>query len=611
MKLALLTLLVIALVVIIAAGVFIATFDINRYKGAIESQIYAAIGNPVELGRLSLGWNGNLVLGVDGIKIFSSEEGKRPVVLSVDRAIAAVNIFALAARRIDISSISLERPSIIIVKCADGRIEVKGCCPRTCAVTPPSGEAAQPAAKVLGQGAVSVGTRPAGFGIRSVAIKDGAAKFIDLSDPDAAEVSIRRLDAEIKDISTSSPARFAVKMALAGDTQDVALSGVVGASASGDISLKDFRMEADLSAFNGAEVRKALPALGRAGLRDGMAGKIKADIGRLEASAGKVKKLSGNFSLTGGRLVFAQLRVPVDNIALSVSAEDQTVTLKQFSANLSNGVLSGSARVDDVFSAPKTTLQTAIEVRGLNQFVSTVSPLRQNLDGDARISFAGSMAGVTWPEISRTLAGRGTISLENGIIMDANVLDDSLGALTMFPNMLAAVQGNAPAQERPSFSNKYTVLKPLNQQFTVEGGYIILPDLTLQSSNLDMRGSAKMSLTGDLSGSGMIRFSPAISGAIMTAVPQMRAIADPQGLITFPIAFKGGGGTFKVIPDTKYIGQKVAIQTAGDVISGYLKKAAEGDGSAKSAAADSSSAAKPPKIKDFLKALAAESQKSN
>jgi hypothetical protein len=119
-----------------------------------------------------------------------------------------------------------------------------------------------------------------------------------------------------------------------------------------------------------------------------------------------------------------------------------------------------------------------------------------------------------------------------------------------------------------------------------------------------------MSLAGDLSGSGMIKFSQNISGSMLKVVPQMKAITDPQGLVTFPINFKGGGGTFKVIPDMKYIGRKVAVQTAGDAVSGYLKKAMDANGSAQpSGAAPGPESGKPPKIKDFLKALANEAKK--
>jgi uncharacterized protein involved in outer membrane biogenesis len=599
--------LAIALAAAVAIGIFVATFDINKYKGAIVKQIEAGIGNPVEIGGLSLSWNGGIVLGVEGFKIYTTEDGRRELALSVDRASASVKVAPLLARQIGISSVRLDRPRMLIVKCADGRIEVKGLCPRTCAVTgtdmpkAPAGVSAAPAAKAKG-----AATQPVGFRIDSVEIKGGEAKFVDLSNPDTPELDIRSLDAEIKDISMTAPARFSVKMALAGEGQNVSFAGTAGGFATGDIFLKAFRMDADLSAFSGGEVQKALPALRKAGLRDGMSGMVRVQIGELRVSGGKVAKLSGNLSITGGRLVFAQLRVPVENITLNTDFEGPAVVVRQFSAQIANGVLKGSARIDDAFTSPRTAVDGAIEVNGLNQFVSTVSPLRQNLDGNARISFAGSMSGNSWPDISRTLAGRGTMSLDNGIIMDANVLDQSIGALTLFPDLLGSVQGKVPAQEKQSFGTKYTVLKPLNQQFTIEGGYIMLPDLTLQSTNVDMQGAAKMSLTGDLSGSGMIRFSPAISNAMISAVPQMRAVADPQGLITFPIAFKGGGGAFRVIPDMKYIGQRVAVQAAGDVISGYLSKSA-GDGS-QAKAQPEGAAQKPPKIKDFLKALAAESK---
>jgi hypothetical protein len=182
-----------------------------------------------------------------------------------------------------------------------------------------------------------------------------------------------------------------------------------------------------------------------------------------------------------------------------------------------------------------------------------------------------------------------------------------VGALTVFPNLVNSMQGNVSAPAQQAFNESYTVLKPLNQPFAIEGGYIIVPDLILQSEYIDMHGDARMSFSGDISGSGMIRFASSISGAMVMAVPQIKAITDPQGLVTFPIAFKGGSGTFKVIPDMKYIGRKIAIDTAGDVVSGYLKKATE----AQAGAGEANTSKKPPKLKDFLKAISDEAKKNN
>jgi hypothetical protein len=67
-----------------------------------------------------------------------------------------------------------------------------------------------------------------------------------------------------------------------------------------------------------------------------------------------------------------------------------------------------------------------------------------------------------------------------------------------------------------------------------------------------------------------------------------------------------------VIPDMKYIGRKIAVEAAGDVVSGYLKKATDVQAaSAASGSGGEPASKKPPKLKDLLKAIADEAEKNN
>ena len=593
MKRILLVILVIAAIPVIAAIVFISTFDINNYKGALESRLSILTGNPVEIGKLSLGWKGGVRIGIDGLKIRSGSPAG-PAALSVDRAEAGVDLAPILTRKLQISSIHLVRPEIGLVRNKEGRVELRGYSPKSDVASVPA--AAAPAAF--------------GFSISFIRISDGTIRYTDMSDETPSELVIKKIDANIRDVSMTTPVKFDVKAAVAGERRNVSASGIAGGWLAGRIFLKDFNLEADLAAFGHVDIVKAIPSLGRIGLKEGLAGVVSARIRSLETSGEKMTRLSGEISIKDGNLVLTGMRVPIERIYLDMSAEEATLTVRSFAARIGAGAIKAAARIDDAFSSPRTALELGIEIKGLGSFLSEVAGIRQNLDGNARIVFGGTFSGGAWPEISRTISGRGTFSLDQGIIMDANVLDQTIGALTVFPTLVDSMQGTAPEPEKRAMAEKYTVLKPLTQSYTIEGGYIIIPDLTLQSDYVDMSGEAKMSLAGDLSGSGMIKFSQNISGSMLKVVPQMKAITDPQGLVTFPINFKGGGGTFKVIPDMKYIGRKVAVQTAGDAVSGYLKKAMDASGSAQpSGAAPGSESGKPPKIKDFLKALANETKK--
>jgi hypothetical protein len=213
------------------------------------------------------------------------------------------------------------------------------------------------------------------------------------------------------------------------------------------------------------------------------------------------------------------------------------------------------------------------------------------------LSFDGAMTGRSWPEISRTLTGGGEFYLDRGMMTNTNVLNQTLGSLTLFPGLPNMVREYVPAPIQQSFGNNDTVIEPLRQSYTIEGGYVMIPNLNLRTDTFDLRGEAKSSLTGDVSGSGIMRFAQSVSAAMVKAVPEMKYITNDQGMVEFPMAFKGGENGFKVIPDLKYVGQKIALQKAGDVVAGFIQNASKPG----SAGDSNASSVKIPKIKDLIK----------
>lgn len=597
MKKILIAIVIMLILAVVGIGIFIATFDIDRYKGAFIAQLETTTGNKVEIGKLSLKWKGSAILSIDDFSIYNEEAEQKVKLLSFDHAIASVEIASLLTGHIKLSSLSMERPNIHIIRMKDAKVAVRGYEQK-----PPKGSQAPGASQTPAPSRLS-------FDVGSVRIKDGTIRFQDISSDMGIDITVRNIDAEIKNISMTGPVHFNARMAVASPRQNVALSGVAGNFTSGESFIRDLTCEADLSTFNHAELLKAFPIAGSMEVGPGLAGIFKADIRQIQVAEGKIVKLSADVSLSGGRIEFASLKAPIEQISLTASAEAATLTLKSFSLELASGTLTGKGRFDDIFTAPRTSLEMTAEIQGVKSFISRVFAKRQGMDGNARLTFNGTMMGTTWPEISQTLAGGGEFYLDRGVMVGTNVLNQTLNAMTLFPGMAKMVEGYVPASFKQSFSDSSTVIEPLRQSYTIESGYVLLSKVDVRTSTFDMVGNAKSSLTGDYSGSGMIRFAKSVSAAIVQAVPDMKAIEDAEGRIEIPMAFKGGEDNFKIIPDLKYVGQKIAVQKAGEVVAGYLKQVTEGAAAQSPAGAGEAPKTKPPKLKDIMKSLMEESKK--
>ncbi|MCM8760709.1 MAG: AsmA family protein [Candidatus Omnitrophica bacterium] len=589
-------LLVASLIFLLIAAViafFITTFNINNYKGAFISQLEAITGNAVDIGELALSWQGELVIDVRKFRIYDRKTND--TLFPFQAASAGVQLLPLLRRHVEISSISLVSPLLNIVRAKDGKIEIKG-------YTPPekkdTGVKTPVAAKTSGAGPALQ------LNISSIDIQQGTLRFQDMMSDPPPDLTVRNLDATVKNISLNTPMVFSAKMALASTEQNMAFSGTAGGFAAGQPFLKDFEGRFELSKIGYDDLIKAIPQLRALGVRDRPNGIFTVKLHSLEFANNKMSKLRADASLTDGHLALAQLKAPLNNVTFTISVDDDVITVKSFSGELASAVMSGSGRVDGVFSSPKTSLQTKMEIRGIKSFLASVAGSDQPLDGNLKVMFEGVATGSDWAEIHRTLAGKGSLTLEKGVILENNLVRQTLGALSLFPSLAAVSQG-APAGSGilgRSISERYTILRPFSQPFVVEGGYIILPETYIATDFLDFRGTAKVSFAGDLSGNGIIRFSPDISNEMTAIVPQMRYLSDSQGLVQFPMAFKGGAEGFKVIPDAKYIAQKIAIQETGRIVTDLLAPSGVNKEQTQQAAQPAGEA-KPPKIKDVLKNL--------
>lgn len=552
-------------VVLIAAGiaVFLVTFDLNRYNRAISSQIESVIGNPVEIGHISLKWKKRLSLDIEKFTILIEKGGQNVSGLSFDRGDMALEILPLFKKQLKVSSISVMRPNIHIVRAKDGSIEVVGYSPKHDAA------AAQPAASPIAASSVF------DFSIDSIIIRNGSARFQDFTMEPPADISIDSIDADIKDVSLDKPVQFNIKMALLAAKQNMEISGLAGGFASKPLYVKDLDARMDIGAMDYSKLMKAIPVLQKTGLQDGSKGILKAEVDELRLDGSKVEKLSANINLDEGRLILAALKAPIENVSLSASAEDDKVSIRSFSARLANATLKSSADISDAFKTPNTVLRLDAQIPSVKEFLSSSFGGRQYLDGKIAFAFAGSMTGSSWDMISKTMSGDGTLSIDNGVVLDTNILRQSLGALYMFPGLLDSIGLSVPGQVKDALSNEYTLLKPVNQKFSVKDGVAALPELGVETDFAQLYGAADLTLQGELNGKGIIVFSKEISDAMIKAFDQMRYIANQQGFVEFPVAFNASGRGVSIAPDLQYIAAKVAMQKGQEIVSDLLKKATE------------------------------------
>ena len=116
MKKILIVLGVLFLLAVVGLAIVIATFDIDRYRPQVVQAIQSAVGTPVRIEKLALGFDGGVSLQVKGFAI-------DPMV-QVESISAALRLMPLLKRDLQIGSITIVRPIIFAERRANGTINL-------------------------------------------------------------------------------------------------------------------------------------------------------------------------------------------------------------------------------------------------------------------------------------------------------------------------------------------------------------------------------------------------------------------------------------------------------------------------------------------------------
>src|SRR6202049_3798334 len=107
-------------IIVIAVGVLFATFNPNDYRGTIQTKLEQQLNRKVSLGNMSLGLFplrfkvANLSIA-DDAKFNSNSPFIQAQELSV-----SVKLLPLLSKSVEVDSLSLERPSVELIKNAQG-----------------------------------------------------------------------------------------------------------------------------------------------------------------------------------------------------------------------------------------------------------------------------------------------------------------------------------------------------------------------------------------------------------------------------------------------------------------------------------------------------------
>ena len=233
---------IVVAVIAIAVGVFVATFNPNDYRGTIQSKLELQLDRKVTLGNMELGlfplrfrvFN----LGIAEDPKFGSRNFIQTQELSV-----SVKLLPLLSKSVQVDSLSLDRPSVELIKNAQGVWNFASLGQKTPAAAPSSSQQQ--------------------FSLGELAINDGQIAITDLQDRKPRTV-YDHINLKLTDFAPDSPFKLDASVHLPGSgSQEVNLSGKGGPLSHTNPAATPFKGTLELKGVEIAGLQKFLqsPAL--------------------------------------------------------------------------------------------------------------------------------------------------------------------------------------------------------------------------------------------------------------------------------------------------------------------------------------------------------------
>jgi AsmA protein len=402
-------------VVIVGLAIFVATFDVNRYRGTIQAQLQQRLVRNVLLGDMHL----NLFpprlraqnLAIEDDPAFNKE---KPFV-QAQQLDVAVKLLPLLKGNVEIDSLDLQRPSVELIRDQRGVWNFSSL-----------GGASQPVGSGVKQPPPSAPSeskpqKSHQIFLTRLTISDGQVAITDLQANQPRAV-YDHIDANVQDFALDTPFSLDLAAHLPGPgTQEIRLQGEAGPIPNGQPAATPFHGTLDLREVEIAGLRKFLasPALTSLdGVLSGQA-KISSESGAL-AAAGKVnfqKVLVSGRAL--GYAIAADFDIKDDLAADVITIRNTTLTLGN-TPILINGTVNTNpvpAQIDAQLKADNVSIAEAAKLAAASGFgLAPGATVTGNVSADIHARGAA-----TKPALSGSISGRNVQITGKEIAQPVNV----------------------------------------------------------------------------------------------------------------------------------------------------------------------------------------------
>ncbi len=554
---------IIALILILGVVIFIATFRLDRYRPLVVNKIESMVGNNVGIGSINLGWRHGVVLELKGFKIFAKNRPEVPPYMEIESIRAEVKWDALFRKAIELGQITIVRPKVSLSQHRDGSFEVLGI--------------AMPEQKNQNQTA-GVNLQMLSLLMNKIIIQKGQIHYLNRQLQPPLDLTVREIDVSLGPVSLSQPVEITGKAALFHAYQqntDFEVKFVIDL-VKRQVRFSPSKINMNLSQIDGALLSHEIPALAGIHIDKINRGSLSASLKELVIPFVGRPQVDLDVALDIEKIGLKEPPVMLNQVSALAKVDMVRATLERFSAELGGG----NIRSDGFFNYGIEPAEMGFNLRGEGIEAQALFPAAQPNEphptGSVDVEFKSGATGKLTS--SDQISGEGTIRVQNGTIVNFNIMREIFRRLAIIPGLVETLTARLPENYGSRFEATDTVFKPMELPFTFVKNTIRFDQVAVSTDSFELAGGGSVDLNGPVNGNTIFFLDPDLSSAIIRSVNELEYLTDPKGRLNMPIQIRGNIHKVEAVPDLKYVGTRLAASKAQDALGGLLRKTLEKKG---------------------------------
>ncbi len=565
LKIFLIVIAVLIPVLIIAAVIFVMTFDINRYKTQIVNQASTALGRKVDFksAKLDISLKQGLSLKFINLGVADDPAFGKEDFLAVKEASLAIDIMGfIFSKKVNISGILIDSPRITLIREKNGSFNIGSLA-----------ESGKKDAAAVKAAAVSSPIALPALLISSIRVTRGTVVYIDRMATPALSLEIGQIGVEANKVSLNAAFPFVAEAAVLSDQKNIRMEARVGVDIKNNVvTVSGLKAEVELERIMLEKIPVYFPMAKDISLPTSIKGQVQFLFEDFTISGKGLSAFSAQASLENGYLQFKDLASPIQDLTLSAKITQNDIFLNKISAILGQGKLEGSGKLEDYLSTQKYSLQASAEnLTPQDIIIRDKSGVEAEGVISVRLKLDGSMFS---PEAIKTnLSGEAQVSVISPRLKNINILRTVLDKVTVIPGLSEKIKASLPELFRQRLTQKDTIFSNIKLPVTIANGGLLLKEIVLKADEFLFEGWGEVGFDSSFFLEGAFIIPPELSQAMVAAVSQLQYLLSTGNQIYIPLRVSGNAGKLEFNVDAAYIANKLLVEQGKQQLLKVLDKA--------------------------------------